>query len=107
MAAHGKHLPSAEPSQRSIERWENEGGAIRTMRAKRPRDPNQLAKAIIGIATGQVEDREPKPEEQGKNPKAVAAGERGGRKRAEVIGPARRSEIARAAAKRRWKKVKA
>jgi hypothetical protein len=26
---------------------------------KRPRDPNQLAKLIVDIATGQVEDREP------------------------------------------------
>jgi hypothetical protein len=29
---------------------------------KRPRDPNQLAKLIVDIATGQVEDREPTPE---------------------------------------------
>jgi hypothetical protein len=33
---------------------------------KRPRDPNQLAKLIVDIATGQIEDREPTPEEQGK-----------------------------------------
>jgi hypothetical protein len=31
---------------------------------KRPRDPNQLGKLIIDIATGQVEDRPPTPEEQ-------------------------------------------
>ena len=35
---------------------------------KRPRDPNQLAKSIIGIATGEVEDRQQTPEEQGKDP---------------------------------------
>jgi hypothetical protein len=29
---------------------------------KRPRDPNQLAKLIAEIATGQVEDRETAPE---------------------------------------------
>ena len=29
---------------------------------KRPRDPNQLAKSIIGIATGQIPDRDPTPE---------------------------------------------
>ena len=29
---------------------------------KRPRDPHQLAKLIVDIATGQVEDREPTPE---------------------------------------------
>jgi hypothetical protein len=33
---------------------------------KRPRDANQLAKLIVDIATGQVEDREPTSEEQGK-----------------------------------------
>jgi hypothetical protein len=47
---------------------------------KRPRDPNQLAKLIVDIATGQVEDREPTPEEQGKNPAAVALGRLGGLK---------------------------
>jgi hypothetical protein len=35
---------------------------------KRPLHPNQLAKLIVDIATGQVEDREPTPEEQGKDP---------------------------------------
>jgi hypothetical protein len=29
------------------------------MTTKRPRDPNQLAKAIIGIATGEVEESAP------------------------------------------------
>lgn len=47
---------------------------------KRPRDANQLAKLIVDIATGQVEDREPTPEEQGKNPAAVALGKLGGAK---------------------------
>jgi hypothetical protein len=30
---------------------------------KRPRDPAQLAKLIVDIATGQVEDRQPTPEQ--------------------------------------------
>jgi hypothetical protein len=30
---------------------------------KRPRDPNQLAKSIIDIATGQKPDRDPTPEQ--------------------------------------------
>jgi hypothetical protein len=34
----GKH----NPSQRSTQRWENEGGAIKGVRTKRPRDPAQL-----------------------------------------------------------------
>jgi hypothetical protein len=45
---------------------------------KRPRDANQLAKLIVDIATGQVKDREPTPEEQGKDPAAVARGKLGG-----------------------------
>jgi len=45
---------------------------------KRPRDPAQLAKLIVDIATGEVEDREPTAEEQGKDPAAVAMGRKGG-----------------------------
>ena len=79
-----------------------------TKRLKRPRDPLQLAKSIGDIATGQVEDREPTPEEQGKSAKAVARGKAGGQ-RAERLGrpnstPKQRTEIARIAAQARWKK---
>jgi hypothetical protein len=42
------------------------------MTQKRPKDPNQLAKSIIDIATGKKPDRDPMPKEQGKNPAAVA-----------------------------------
>jgi hypothetical protein len=41
---------------------------------KRPRDPNQLAKLVVEIATGQIEDRPPTPEEKGKDPAAVRRG---------------------------------
>src|SRR5258706_13303927 len=34
---------------------------------KRPRGPAQLAKLMIDIASGEVEDRDPTPEEQGKD----------------------------------------
>lgn len=70
---------------------------------KRPRDPNQLAKSIIDIATGQKPDRDPTPEEQGKDPAAVALGRLGGRKRAAGMSPKRRKEIAKKAAKARWR----
>ena len=49
---------------------------------KRPRDPNQLAKNIIGIATGEIPDRDATPEEQGKDPAAAALGRKGGAARA-------------------------
>jgi hypothetical protein len=71
---------------------------------KRPRDPNQLAKAIIDIATGENPDRDPTPEEQGKDPAAVAMGKKGGKARAATMTPERRAEIAKSAAATRWKK---
>ena len=39
------------PSQKSLQRWDNEGGAIKGVHAKRPRHPNQLGKAIVDLAT--------------------------------------------------------
>jgi hypothetical protein len=48
------------------------------MTPKRPRDPNQLAKSIIDFATGKKPNRDPTPEEQGKDPAAVALGRKGG-----------------------------
>jgi hypothetical protein len=75
---------------------------------KRPRDFSQAAKLVIDVATGQVEDRAPTPEEQGKDPAAVSLGRRGGLKggsaRAASMSPKRRAEIARKAAKARWTK---
>jgi hypothetical protein len=71
---------------------------------KRPRDPNQLAKLIVDIATGQVEDRDPAPQEQGKDPAAVArglGGVKGGSVRAANLTKDRRVEIAKKAAKTR------
>jgi hypothetical protein len=46
---------------------------------KRPRDPLQLGKLIVDIATGAVEDRE----DDGKDPNAAALGRKGGAARAE------------------------
>ncbi len=71
----------------------------------RPRDPNQLAKLVVDIATGEVE--EPKGDKQPqKDPAAVALGRKGGlkggRARAERMTPEERSEAARRAARKRW-----
>jgi hypothetical protein len=76
-------------------------------RKPRPRDPNQLAKLIVDIATGQVEDKpDPRPGDSAKDPAAVALGRRGGLKggkaRAAAMTPERRAEIARKAAAKRW-----
>lgn len=76
---------------------------------KRPRDPNQLAKAIVDIATGQVEDGM-STAGSGKNPAAVElgrlGGQRGGKARAEKLTAEQRKEIARAAAVARWENKK-
>jgi hypothetical protein len=77
-------------------------------RKRRPRDANQLAKSIVDIATGEVEDRELTPEEQGKDPAAVSLGRRGGLKGGKMrslrLSEDARSAIARTAASARWGK---
>jgi hypothetical protein len=72
--------------------------------ARRPKDFVQAAKLVIDIASGQVEDRAPTPEEQGKDPAAVALGKRGGAARAKSMTRKKRKEIAEKAAKARWHK---
>jgi len=74
-------------------------------RPKRPRDPAQLAKLIIDIASGEVEDRELTPEERGKNPAAAALGRKGGEARAKKLSKRERREAASRAAKSRWTKT--
>jgi hypothetical protein len=75
---------------------------------KRPRDPAQLAKLIVDIATGDVEDRSPTPEEQGKDPAAVALGRKGGLKggkaRATNMTPEQRRVAAKKAIEARWRR---
>jgi hypothetical protein len=77
-----------------------------TKKPKRPRDPNQLAKFITDVATGEATLPEDKPD--GKNPAAVALGKlgglKGGKARADSLTPAQRKEIATNAAKSRWNK---
>lgn len=74
--------------------------------SKRPRDPNQLAKLLVDIATGAQDDPLLTPE--GKNAAAVALGRRGGLKggaaRAAKLTQEQRREIARVAAAARWKR---
>lgn len=76
---------------------------------KRPRDPNQLAYTIVGIATGQQDDNErvANSELRAKNPAAVALGKlgglKGGKARALALKSHERSEIAKKAARARWR----
>jgi hypothetical protein len=101
--------PTKRPNDpKATGRWENEGGAPRAgdiseqrAHAKRPRDPNQLAKTIVGIATGEITDE---PAEPQVSALARKGGLKGGKARAAALRPDQRSEIARAAAAARWKK---
>jgi hypothetical protein len=69
---------------------------------KRPRDPNQLAKLVVDIATGESDDalseskRHPSQKRKG--------GLKGGRARAKSLTKEQRRAIARGAARARWKK---
>ena len=67
---------------------------------KRPRDPNQLAKFIVDVATGELNE----PAKSGFVQRAKAGGIKGGPARALALTPERRTEIARAASAARWKK---
>jgi hypothetical protein len=68
-------------------------------RLKRPRDPIQLGKLIVDIATGQVQDSV----EDKRNPAAVALGEKGGKARASKLSQKERQEIAKKGARARWR----
>lgn len=74
-----------------------------TTKPKRPRDTNQLAKAIVGLSTGESEEVDPNA---GKDPAAVALGRKGGLKggkaRAKNLTKEQLSEIGKAGAKARW-----
>ena len=70
--------------------------------AKRPRDPNQLAKQIVDIATGEVEDA---VSESKRNPsKRRLGGLSGGKARAKKLTAKERRQIAKKAANTRWNK---
>jgi hypothetical protein len=70
---------------------------------KRPRDPNQWAKLMVDLATGNASDPDPNA---GKDSAAVSLGRRGGLKggkaRAASLSPDKRAEIARKASRARW-----
>jgi len=74
-------------------------------RSRMPRDVNQLAATVVKLSTGQPV--EPEPEKPAKDPAAVALGRKGGLKGGKArwagVPEKKRREIARKAAKARWK----
>jgi hypothetical protein len=67
---------------------------------RRPADVIGNAVLVMQIATGEVEDIAP---DDGKDPAAKALGKKGGAARAKSMTAERRADIARKAAKARWK----
>ena len=101
-----------KPTLKALQRWETEGGATedgpQTPKRRRAHHANQLAKSIVDIATGEIDDRKPTPEGQGKDPCAVSLGHggdlKGGKAQGASMTPTRRAQIAKAAAKSRCNK---
>ena len=67
---------------------------------KRPADVVSNAVRIARIATGEEEEE---LTEDGKDKAAVSLGRKGGKARAEALSKTKRAEIARKAAKARWR----
>lgn len=67
---------------------------------KRPADVVSNAVHVLRIATGEID--ESGVTEAGKNRAAVELGRMGGQARAKKLGKARRSQIAKRAARKRW-----
>lgn len=69
-------------------------------RTPRPRDPVQLGKLMVDIMTGQVPDAV----DDGKDAAAAEMGRKGAAARAAGMTPEQRTENARKAAAKRWKR---
>jgi hypothetical protein len=68
-----------------------------TRAPRRPRDPNQLAKLIVDISTGDA------PAESAKVKAGREGGLRGGKGRMAALSPQERKALAKKAARARWK----
>jgi len=68
--------------------------------AKRPRDTNQLAKFIVDLSVGEIEE----PKETAKARAGRAGGLRGGKTRMEGLSAEQRRDLAKKAAAKRWRK---
>ena len=68
-------------------------------RPKRPRNPNQLAKLIVDLSVGEIQEMP----ESARARAGRLGGIKGGRARAEALDPRKRKQIAKMAAAARWK----
>lgn len=69
---------------------------------RRPRDPNQLAKLVVDIASGEVEDTVSAKMRRGTKLRGSAGGIRGGPARAKALSAEQRKAVAEKAARTRW-----
>ena len=68
----------------------------------RPADAISNAVTVMRIATGEIEQEVP-PTDDGKDTAAVALGRKGGKARAKRLSAQKRREIAKKAARARWR----
>ncbi len=99
----GRNTPVCPPLTGCPQVWPQRGKGLRRwpigpQAQKRPGNVVGCAVRVARIATGEVTET-PAKERQ---PRKAAGGMVGGRKRAELLSPDRRSEIASLAAKARW-----
>lgn len=69
---------------------------------KRPADVISNAVHVMKIATGEIDEATT----DGKSKAAVELGQKGGKSRAQALTPAKRRQIARAAARARWTRAR-
>ena len=68
----------------------------------RPRDPNQLAKLLLDMTTGEVPNDSPKAPDSPATAARRKGGVKGGKARAQALSDRKRRTIAIAAARARW-----
>jgi hypothetical protein len=73
-------------------------------RPPRPRDPNQLAKLIVDISTGERPNDSPKGADTPATQARRKGGLKGGKARAKKLSGKARRQIAKRAARARWRK---
>jgi hypothetical protein len=78
---------------------------VMAKRPARPRDPNQLAKLILDMTTGDVANDSPKAPESPAIQARRIGGKKGGRSRAKKLSARKRKTIAKMGARARWRRA--
>ena len=70
-----------------------------------PRDPNELAKYILDVTTGETEKIEPPKKNAAAQALSKLGASKGGKARAQKLSAKKRKSIAKKAAETRWRKT--